>query len=161
MIIGFENIAENAKNRIISSNIALPDEIKGCTEEEIRELEVFLDINLPLSYKAFLKVMGHGAGRLMRDSDVFFDVLKKLTKEASEILLYEGTLSLPDKAFVFGMRNGEQFLFFTCDGEEDPEIFYFMDSSSYFEKSYSTFWEFLNDEIRYIELIDIERKKLV
>jgi len=161
MIAGFENTAENAKKRIISSNIALPDEVKGCTEEEIKKLEIVLNVQLPLAYKAFLKVMGHGAGRLMRDADVFLDVLKGLTKEASEILADEEMPPLPDRAFVLAMRNGEQFLFFICDGEDDPEIFYFMECNDSFEKKYSSFWDFLDDEIRHIEMVDLAKSKLI
>lgn len=161
MITDFENTAEDAKKKIISSNIASPDEIKGCTEKEIKELEHFLSVQLPLAYKIFLKAMGHGAGRLMRDADVFYGALKGLTKEASEILTDEKMSPLPEKSFVFGMRNGEQFLFFVCDGEDDPEIFYFMEGNESFEKKYNSFWGFLGDEIRHIEAVDSAKLKLV
>lgn len=155
-----ENTVKDIKNRIISSKIALPSEIIGCTEEEVNELELFFGLHLPSAYKAFLKAMGRGAGRLMRDADVFSEVLKKLTREASEILLDEEMSPLPDRAFVFGIRNSEQFLFFICDGDEDPVIFRFMEGNNSFEKKYSSFWDFLRDEIRYLEMIDVTKSQV-
>ena len=47
---------------IIAGGLAAGDEIAGCTEQEIGALEAAFGRPLPSSYRAFLAVMGKGAG---------------------------------------------------------------------------------------------------
>jgi len=46
-------------NLLVRTKIAQPQEIVGCTEEEISELEQRVGLTLPTAYRDFLRTMGH------------------------------------------------------------------------------------------------------
>ena len=142
--------SNNLKKRIISSEIATVNQIKGCSDEEISILEKSCGLILPYSYKIFLKTFGHGAGRVMRDMDIFYDSVFELTDKAREILSYEGDPVLPEKAFVFTMRYGEQFFFFETDQGDNPPIFYYIeDDTDKLIKRFDSIFDFVEVEIKW------------
>ncbi|MGF1485801.1 MAG: SMI1/KNR4 family protein [Prochloraceae cyanobacterium] len=148
------------KKRIILSKIATVNQIKGCSNEEISILERSCGLILPYSYKIFLKTFGRGAGRLMRDMDIFYDSVFKLTEEAREILSDTKDPVLPENAFVFTMRYGEQFFFFEINqGIDDPPIFYYLENATEFIKKFNSIWDFVEAEIELHEDFIAERQK--
>ncbi len=55
--------------RIISFGLARLEEIIGCSEEEIRALEVIHQFRLPHAYRDVLAVMEHGAGQVFHSEE--------------------------------------------------------------------------------------------
>ena len=137
------------KKRIISSRKATVNQIKGCSDEEVSILEKSCGLILPYSYKIFLKTFGHGAGKLMKDMDIFYNSVFKLTDKAREILSYEGDPVLPEKAFVFTMRYEEQFFFFQTNQGDDPPIFYYIECAGEFIKKFDSIFDFVEVEVNW------------
>ncbi|MGH2412278.1 MAG: SMI1/KNR4 family protein [Microcystaceae cyanobacterium] len=141
---------EKIKERLIALKLASPNEIEGCTHQEVIELEQQLGVKLPSSYQEFLLLMGFGAGQFLRGSDCFSQHLLDLQEAASE-LLEENHFpqSLPDDSFVFLMHQGYQFSFFRLLEGEDPPTYSYCEGETLtsFIKSHSRFSEFLATEI--------------
>ena len=134
----FETRARLLKERMLKSNVAKPELIRGCSEKEISDLEKECDVVFPESYKVFLRNFGRGlGGYVMRDIDILLNRnIQSLTNLLrNEILVDEGDPVLPEKAFVFSNRYGEQFTFFDGSGiVKEPPIFYYMEYDKNFKK---------------------------
>ncbi|HAW30858.1 MAG TPA: hypothetical protein DCY03_22515 [Planctomycetaceae bacterium] len=142
--------SESLIQRLIASKAAEPHQIQGCSESEIKRVCEASRLSLPESYLEFLRAIGKGAGRFMCEVDQYFDVMLNLNAEAEETLenFEEGKLSLPEKAYVFSMRFGEQFLFFIADGINDnPPIFYYYEGNGEFTDLKKSFWEVIETEL--------------
>ena len=95
----------------------------------------------------------------MWEVDQYYDAMLNLNSTAEEALdIYEeGRLFLPENAYVFSMRSGEQFLFFIADGTSDnPPIYYYYEEDGKFTDLKKTFWEVIEREL--IEWEDYFRK---
>jgi hypothetical protein len=141
--------------RLTALGVAKPQEIVGCTDEEIARVQSASGLRLPEAYVAFLRVAGKGAGRFLTDVDLYYDKIMSLNVKAAEKLhLWEGNkLRLPEKAFVFAMRYGEQFMFFLADGKQsDPPIYLYLEGAGTFKQVANSFWEIIEGE-----LLDLER----
>lgn len=135
---------------LLASGIAKPDEIGGCSDDEVRRLERCLNVVLPEAYVQFLKALGHKAGSLMADVDYHYCLLERINTDARKILdnWEEGRLPLPEKAFVFSMRQGEQFMFFVADGSlDDPPIYYYFEGRGEFKRAANSIWEVIEAEL--------------
>ena len=54
--------------------------------------------------------------------------LMELRGWAEELLVEsDSKFSLPPECFVFAMHQGYQFMYFLCDGNEDPEVLYYLE----------------------------------
>lgn len=145
--------------RIIESQISKSEKIRGCSETEIKELEKACGLPLPCSYKIFLKKFGHGFGGIANDVSFLYEDVFPLTKIAREILQYEGDPVLPKNAFVFAMRNREQFAFFEAEKNvNDPPIFYYMEDDEYFTKTKDSIFDFWESELELKEQLVARRK---
>ena len=132
------------RKRLISSNIATNQNIEGIPANFYKVLEKRYRLKLPDSYREFLENFGASAGSLKEDIDLYFHEIQDDTELVRSDL--EGDeLQLPDNAFVFCSRHGEQFLFFKCDGSNDPPIYYYADWVKRFELRYDSLWCFLNE----------------
>ena len=58
--------------------------LSPCSDLEIIQLERQLGIKLPSTYKDFLKMMGHGAGKFLRGSDCFYQHLPQIQEWAKD-----------------------------------------------------------------------------
>ena len=135
------------RNRIIQSKIATPEHLVGCSDEEIEALEKACKLTLPYSYKVFLKNFGHCFGGVANDVEFLYRDVFPLTKIAREILQEDDPV-LPENAFVFTMRYGEQFFFFEAEeGNEVPPIFYYMEGDESFSKSYDSVFDLWEGEV--------------
>ncbi len=106
-----------------------PNQIKGCTPQEIAELEQQLKLELPLAYKEFLLYAGKGLGSFENGSRIFYDDdvgLIELQQIAREFLAEDDfPQKLPDDAYVFWMHQGYMFCFFrTSEGDNPPVHFH-------------------------------------
>ncbi len=96
--------------KIISTGIANPNSIKGCTIDEINNLESAINMRFPAIYREFLLAMGHRAGSFYVGTDMFYDNLIDIQEWAKELLIEDGNLfALPNDAFVFSIHQGYQF----------------------------------------------------
>lgn len=146
----FETKARLLKDRMLKSNIAKPELIKGSSEKEISDLEKECDVVFPESYKVFLRNFGRGLGGcVMNDIDILYPNIQSLTDLLrNEILIDEGDPVLPEKAFVFSGRYGEQFTFFDASGLiKEPPIFYYIEYAKNFEKVGNSVFDLLESEI--------------
>jgi hypothetical protein len=142
---------------IVESGLALPNELLGCSDKEISEIEAAVFPPLPLAYKWFLKTMGKGAGEFLVGEDVFYPKMLGLKSAAMELMQSLGRKwNLPDKAIVFLGHQGYQFLFFERD-TDDPEVSLLLDSEPEARKVFDSFSEWLyqcvNDEAAILKRI--------
>jgi hypothetical protein len=110
---------------------------------------------MPGAYKDFLRAAGKKAGLLfVPDIDIFFPKVLELNGRAVETLrMFEDPpLSLPERAFVFADRYGEQFTFMICDQASDnPPVYRYYQGKGSFQKIADTFWDFIDDELLFLE----------
>ncbi len=147
-------------DRLVASGVSHPKAIIGCSENEVRLVEESAGLHLPSAYKHFLLVMGRRAGLLLRDVYMFYDDMIGLNQLAIRKLelCESGNLQLPENAFVFALRGGEQFTFFIADGSApDPAVYSYFENDGHFKKLSDSFWGFLEIERQGIENLLSER----
>lgn len=125
--------------------------MRGCSAEQIQEIETKFQVTLPPIYKNYLAVMGQKSGDFLRGSDFWYPELLTL-KEAAETLLREdhSSLKLPSTTFIFGMHQGYQFFYFDTVVGDDPPVFHYMEgegATQQFESFSQFLLAMLSDEI--------------
>ena len=146
-------------DRLLASQIATRDNIVGCTDDDIRQLECATQCQLPGAYLRFLRSIGRGAGCFLRDINIYYPTVLTLNVEARSILdnWEEGRLVLPANAVVFSIRQGEQFMFFIADGNhDDPPIFHYMEDRGEFRKIAESLWDVIEHELELTEQVKQE-----
>ena len=80
------NRVSKLKERMIEKRIVLNlEEIHGCSEAEIAELEKTIGLPIPYSYKLFLLNFGKGIdGYVMRDVEYTYDLVPSLMEDLQE-----------------------------------------------------------------------------
>ena len=138
-----------AVSAIEDCEIARKDELRGCSDREIAQLELDLGIQLPCVYREFLLRMGRSAGGLFVGSDAFFPKLRRLQTWASEMLSeVKSPFILPTDAFVILMHQGYVCFFIrTMDGD-DPPVYRILERDTQATLVSATFSAFLLDMIR-------------
>ena len=124
--------------------------VRGCTPEEIAQVEAQARLTLPATYKDFLSHLGVSAGRFLQGSDFAVTQLPGANRHARELVQSAGSV-LPPTAFVFLMHQGYEFLFFDTAEGGDPEVFRFEEGGDIQKvgMTFSTwFLQTANDEIR-------------
>ena len=122
-----------------------------CSDLEIIQLERQQGMTLPSTYKDFMKMMGHGAGRFLRGSDCFYKHLPQIQEWAKQLLVENDfPEALPEDAFVFFMHQGYQFSFFKLSDGDNPPTYSYCEGQEepYFVKSHNKFSDFLSVEIK-------------
>lgn len=139
--------------RLISSKIAKKSAIIGCAPDEIALVQQCARGPLPVAYIEFLSCAGKGAGPFMEDIDIYYPKNLDLNEEANEMLEHweDGKLKLPDRAFVFAVRAGEQFMFFVCDAQsDDPVVYHYSEGKGKF-REIGRFWNLIEEELEMSE----------
>ena len=94
-------------------------------ENTINELEAKLRITLPQKYKEWLKSDGPLTEQFI-GTDAQFEKLDRLMEWSKELLKENNSKFIfPENSFVFAMHQGYQFMYFICDGTDDPEVWYY------------------------------------
>lgn len=148
--------AQEMRQRLLGAGIASPDQLRGCSQDEVASVERSFGLELPSAYKDFLRAFGHSAGGFWQDAEFTVDRLVWLNREAREILaeLESVRLALPEQGFVFCSRRGEQFLYFLADGKaQNPPIYHFCIGYSEFVKASDTFWDGIEGELAEFERV--------
>ena len=141
---------DRVKKQLIQLKLVKPDELVGCTRDEVSAIEQQLGISLPRAYQEFLLSMGHSAGQFLRGSDCFFKHLPQLQEWAIELLQENNFAgSLPEDAFIFFMHQGYEFSFFRLSESADPPTYSYCEGTNQtsFIKSHESFSEFLVTEV--------------
>ena len=135
--------------------------IEGCSKKEIDKIEKQMGHALPVGYRDFLGTFGKRAGHYMEDMSAFYPEILELNERARGLLSYEDdegrlvvTAELPDKAFVFAERYGEQFWFFHLDdgNDQNPMCYHWADwherrgKFGTFRRS-GSFWKFMHADV--------------
>ncbi|MEM8718334.1 MAG: SMI1/KNR4 family protein [Cyanobacteria bacterium P01_G01_bin.39] len=147
----FHSRAKAIKNIMLELNIAKAELIRGCSQSEIENLEQEHNVMFPESYKIFLSYFGHGlGGKVMSDIEILYDDISGLTNELrNETLIEEGDPILPDKAFVFASRLGEQYMFFDASGIlKEPPILYYKENAPNFSLAGNSIFDVLEREVQ-------------
>lgn len=130
------------------THIAVEEEIQGCSEDEIKELEKEIGHSLPTLYRNFLLNVGHHAGLLFQGTDIFFGSIKELTQEANELLEENyKSFNLPEDAFVFSMHQGYGFNYFRFSEGKNPPVYPYIEGEGDSKLAWKSFSSFLLDEI--------------
>jgi len=124
------NLLDDLLNRMIRSKVAALSDLVGCNEVEIAALESKFQVLLPLSYKAYLELMGHESGRLFTcdHAAAFYSNVVTITTNLQDGLSdFEApiTFSLPQGAVLINCRLDDQFEFIICDDAVDSSVYYF------------------------------------
>ncbi|WP_444911673.1 SMI1/KNR4 family protein [Microbulbifer sp. PAAF003] len=91
----------------------------------LKNLEKKYSIALPRKYNEWYNQGGHKVKSLV-GTDVDFPRLAELQEWARELLEEDNSnFKLPENSFVFLMHQGYQFMYFVCDGNENPEVWYY------------------------------------
>ena len=106
---------------LISSEVASPETIVGCSEEEISAVETQFNIRLPESYKEYLRVMGKDAGEFANDLIMTYPGIIKFCRPSAEKWSAKVGFPLSATHFVFLIRD-DMFMFFDTT-MEDPRVY--------------------------------------
>lgn len=131
--------------KMIEADLAEADEIVGCSDAEIAELEKKFQVQLPQSYKDFLSKMGKSAGWLLQGSDFYYPEVIKCRGSAERLLERdESEFRLSASSFVFLQHQGYQFFFFDTAEAAEPPVYRYIEGDEKPEKvgeSFSTWLE--------------------
>jgi hypothetical protein len=101
---------------------ASPEQIRGLTEDELREVERDQAPRFGAAYRCFLELAGRGAGHFLQGSDMFYPTVLGLGTGARELLAENGVrFALTNTDRVILMHQGYQFDFLRGTGD-DPEV---------------------------------------
>ncbi|QEE50219.1 SMI1/KNR4 family protein [Flavobacterium alkalisoli] len=117
--------------------------------EEINRFEKSCGVIFPATYKSFLQEMGKGAGHFMLGSDVFHKDIVDLSEGAKELIEENNLPQLPENAYVFWMHQGYQVAWFICNGNPNPDVYFFTEGEG--SKDYvimGTFTDFLDIQLQ-------------
>ena len=126
-----------------------------CTKADITELERQYGVRLPSAYRAFLLGSHPNVNAHLIGADIDMHYLPKLKNWAKELISENNvSFTFSENHFVFLMHQGYYFMFFACDGSNNPPVF------SYFEGQPAPALEFdsFSDWISQCEKENIESK---
>lgn len=133
---------------LIRKGIAKRDDIRGCSEEEVAELEKFFNIHLPSEYRRFLLTMGHSAGKFLVGTDVFYQHLVDLKTWAKDLLIENNVnFQLSEDAFVFSMHQGYTFLYFNLSEGDDPPVYMYLEGNEHPQRVASSFLGYIAETV--------------
>jgi hypothetical protein len=123
-----EDAIEDSVIRLIGEGIASPEEVRGCDQDEILEVERQAQVQLPAAYRRFLARMGRSAGAFLKGSDFLYPAVTGLRSDAKAILEQtQAGWSLGPTDFVFLGHQGYVFLFFDTRMGDDAPVRRFME----------------------------------
>jgi hypothetical protein len=139
------NFISKVCDQLILAGIATPDQIRGCSLEDIRKIESSVKGQLPKSYVMFLLAMGHGAGSFFKGTDIFYPNLLENRRRAEELLdEINSSFKLLESDFVFAIHQGYQFMYFdVAELSSDPPVYYYMEGEDGPEKKWESFSKFM------------------
>jgi hypothetical protein len=131
------------------------DDIVGCTEQEISEIQQKQGINrLPTVYEEIMKIMGRKAGRFFTSEGFFYQahIYLNMKDTANDIILRsDSEFKLPLDAFVFLWHPNYIFCYFTTETvQDDPTVYRFVEGDKQ-PIEIGTFTKLLENEFRFFK----------
>lgn len=135
---------------LLKTNAVSIDELIGCSESEVDAYFNGIGVRPPASYREFLLAIGHGSGRFLLGTDIFFRHLPVVGRDAMSLLLKCGTeeAQVPVDAFVFYMHQGYEFGYFCASESDDPSVYQYIEGDERPRLVWRTLTEYLIDMIR-------------
>lgn len=119
-------VGERAAELLVEHGFCSPDELEGCTAEDLESLEDRYGVTLPEAYKSCMRHIGRYPGRFLEGSEFAYPEVKRQTEFAKEIADKHATdFELPDDIFVFHGLQGYAFDCFRTVEGEDPPVYAF------------------------------------
>lgn len=123
-----------------AAGLAAADTTRGCTAQEVAEVEATLRVRLPNAYREFLGLCGKQAGEFLSGTGWTFPAILALKESAATLLSECGTQQkLSPSDFVFATHQGYQFLFFDCQSGQDPPVFRFVEGDQSAQQVFDSF----------------------
>ncbi len=110
-------------NSLIELKIINKNNVVGCTEQEVKDLEEYIGSKLPRVFKDYLLVMGQNAGDYSRGTTFLYKDLFTITELAKKIMLLEQNVELPKDAFVIFSHQGCIFGYFRLSDGNNPPVY--------------------------------------
>ena len=144
--------AETLRQRLVTSRIARPVDIAGSLEHEITALEHKFG-SLPRSYKSVLGLIGHSAGRLVDDREVWIyaDQLQLVNRLAREQIFEQGTGGddpVPKSAIFIGARFGEHPWFILTEDSADCPVWHCNTDTGRVTRIAESVWDWVEKIVR-------------
>jgi len=129
--------------RLVATGLASASQMLPCTDIEIGDIERAQGAPLPAAYRAFLKLMGRGAGELFEGSDCFYPEVLDAKLFAKALLVEDGGgHKLPQDAIVILVHQGYQFYYCEASQGENPPVLHYLEGSGV-RQSDTSFMKFL------------------
>lgn len=127
-------VGERAAEFLVEHGYCSREEVKGCTEEDLRALEDRYDVTLPETYKSCMRHIGRNPGRFLEGSHFAYPGVRRQTEFAKRIAEEEDAdFEFPDTAFVFHGLQGYAFDYFDTERGDDPPVYLFTQFDGEFE----------------------------
>ena len=108
----FESGSPKSPKSSCAEGVATESTLRGCSAQEMDEIQTDVGLTLPLAYREFLCKMGREAGKFYVGSDIFYPRLLGITEAAHSLVAENPSgISLPEDAIAFIMHQGYQFIF--------------------------------------------------
>lgn len=122
--------------------------LKGLSEPQIKKIENYYGITLPIDYKIFLTELGEDGDGFMRGSDCFFDRLFELREYAKELLNDDNSeFSLQKEHFVFHVHQGYIFMFIDLNFKENSPVYGYYEGDKIPSKKFNSLEDFYNSSL--------------
>ena len=160
---------------MIEKNIVNKCELLGCSEDEIKNIEIKYNIQLPQSYKEFLRKMGKNSSKLVDSNEYAIEYksvidmteeyrqqtnqyklereleLKTVSESDRLIIEAEEVLELPENALLILCRlPSYDFYLIKANGGEDSQVFYC--DGEQISKEFNSFWDVLKMFIKGMQI---------
>ncbi len=134
-------------NSLISLKIVNKNDVIGCTEQEITNLEEYIGSKLPVVFREYLLVMGRSAGAYSRGTSFLYKDLFEITDLAKKTMLLEQGVKLPKDTFVIFSHQGCIFGYFKLADGNNPPVYTCSVSSNKLLMYSESFTEYLDKSL--------------
>ena len=123
--------------------------ISGASDQEIEELLSVWQVRaLPRAYVDFLKLMGRGAGSLLKGTDAFLPRIKQMPSFVAEFRSENDEFwRLPQESIVFAMHQGYQVYYLEASSVDDPPVALYVEGDSEPIRRWESFTSFLRHQL--------------
>lgn len=149
--------SHHLKRRLLEAGIYSSEELRGCNEEEINEIQRNVKRPLPKSYKQIMRTIGKCGGEFMNDIVFFYPATVTLTPKCREQI--SEYVELPNDVFVFASRFKEQILMTLEPGDDPPVVKWSYEESAELNHVLPSIWDFIEEELSAEEEWRKRRKK--
>ena len=119
-------VGERAAELLVEHGHCTREELEGCTEEDLTELESRYDVTLPEAYKSCMRHIGRYPGDFLAGSEFTYPAMRRQMEFAKRYAEENATdFEFPDDIFVFRGLQGYAFDCFRTEEGADPPVYMF------------------------------------